>query len=136
MKVPLHDGKSLGFDRTMLTFSLRYKSFPPYPFSAILDTGCPFTFLSKDSLVGKRIPPGFREIDKSPVSLGNCKIFLKDINNELIEFEHFVYIGIPLIRGIMISKIPCFIGNDFIKKHGLSIINEKGKSYLSRLNTK
>lgn len=48
MKIPLLNGKSLGFDRTMLNFSLKYKSLPPYPFTAIVDTGCPFSFLSRD----------------------------------------------------------------------------------------
>jgi len=143
MDVPLYEGKSLGFDRILVNFSLKFKSLPPYPFSAIVDTGCPFTFISEDSLKGKRIPYSeLKTIDKSPVSLGfvkldirelgNYKIFFRDINNQLIEFEHPIYVGVPLIKGHLLGKIPCFIGKDFIDKHKLSIITKEGKRFLCK----
>lgn len=144
MKIPLRDGKSLGFNRTMLNFSLKYKSLNPYPFTAIVDTGCPFSFLSKDALIGKRIPYGFKEIEKSPVALGNiphkilelgnCQLFFRDVNNELKELEHFMYVGVPIVKGVLLNKIPCFIGNDFLRKHNLSIINKEEGSYLAKID--
>lgn len=142
MEIPLTEGRTLGFERDMISFSVKYGSLNPMPFLAIVDTGCPFTFLSSDSFLGKRAPPMGNVIEKSPISLGpillemkdlgKCKLFFRDVNNNLKEFEHRLLLGTPINKGIILAKIPCFLGKDFLDENKISIINKDGKKFLSR----
>jgi len=72
-KIPLFTGKSLGFDRDMVTFSIKYGNLPNFFCKAIIDTGCPFTIVSESSIKRTRIP--YRDLWKTSFFLFSKKGF-------------------------------------------------------------
>ena len=133
-KIPLFSGKSLGFERDMVTFSVKYGNFPNLFCKGIVDTGCPFTIISESSIKRTRIPYNSKP-SKYNVQLGNinmelrelgiCEINFRDEKGDINKFEQDVYVGIPLVKGYLAQELPSFIGKDFLNNHSLSIINKK-----------
>jgi len=143
-KIPLLKAKSLGYDRDMITFSVKYGSLPNFNASAIVDTGCPFCVISETTIQKTRISYKDKPVYHKQVwlggilfelrDLGECKLFFRDSESKIKEFKHNLYVGVPvgLKKGtIFTQQIPCFIGNDFLDKNFLSIIKSKdGTVYL------
>ena len=50
IKIPLIKASSLGFERDMITFAVKYGSLPNFYASAIVDTGCPFCVISESTI--------------------------------------------------------------------------------------
>ncbi len=140
IKIPLFNSKSLGFDRDMVVFSVKYSSLPEFFAKAIIDTGCPFTIISENVIKRTRISYSSKET-KYVVQLGNislelkelglCDLNFKDENSNPVKFQQDIYIGIPVIKGFLAQELPSFIGKDFLNNNSLSIINRKeGNNYL------
>ncbi|MAG40061.1 hypothetical protein CMI41_03775 [Candidatus Pacearchaeota archaeon] len=139
-KIPLFSGKSLGFDRDMVTFSVKYGSLSSFFCKAIVDTGCPFTIISESSIKRTRIPYSSKpskynvqigNISMDLIELGVCEINFRDENGNTKTFEQEIYVGIPRVKGYLAQELPSFIGKDFLNNHSISIINKKeGDNYL------
>jgi len=149
IKIPLFKAKSLGFERDMATFSIKYGTLPTLFSTAIVDTGCPFVILSENVLGKTRIPymsfPSLeRPVSLGPVSmelknLGECDIFFKDESGNTLEppFKQTIYAGIPILgRNQKLNfELPSFIGKEFLDKHQLSIVkNRGGKSFICKID--
>ena len=148
IKIPLLKAVSLGYERDMITFSIKYGSLPNFYANAILDTGCPFCLISERTIQKTRIsykdkPVHHRQVWLGGIlfelrCLGECEIFFRDNENKSIPFKQEIYVGIPisLKKGTILSQqIPCFIGKDFLDKNFLSIIRSKdGKTYLQEVD--
>ena len=139
-KIPLFTAKSLGFDRDMAAFSVKYGNLPNFLCKAVVDTGCPFTIISEVSIKRTRIPYNAKP-SKYHVQLGNinmelkelgvCELNFRDENGDIRIFDQEVYVGIPVVKGYLAQELPSFIGKDFLNSHSLSIINKKEEnSYL------
>jgi len=147
IKIPLIKANSLGYERDMVTFSVKYGSLPNFYASAIVDTGCPFCIISESVLNKTRIS----YIDK-PVhhkqtwlggilfelkDLGECKLFFRDHENKSVSFQHPLYGGVPISLKpgqFFLQQLPCFIGKDFLDRNFLSIIKSRdGSSYLQEV---
>lgn len=138
-KIPLFIGKSLGFDRDMIVFSVKYGNLPNFFTKAILDTGCPFTIISESTIKKTRIPYSDKptkfnvQLGTIPLDLkelGGCEISLRDEKNESLKFKQELFVGIPSVRGYISQELPSLVGKDFLNKHSLSIINKKEGNYL------
>jgi len=134
-KIPLFSGKSLGFERDMVTFSVKYGNLPNFFCKGIVDTGCPFTIISESSIKRTRIhysskPSKYNvqlgSINMDLIELGICEINFRDENGEIKKFEQEIYVGIPKVKGYLAQELPSLIGKDFLNNHSLSIINKKG----------
>ena len=139
-KIPLFVGKSLGFDRDMVAFSVRYGSLPNFFARGMVDTGCPFVVISESTIKKTRInycdKPIKYNVQVGQIllelrELGECEICFRDENNNPIKFKHNIFVGTPTVRGFLSQEIPSFIGKDFLNKYSLSIINKKEGNYLS-----
>ena len=138
IKIPLFKGKSLGFERDMVTFSVRGKNI--FLLSrGIVDTGCPFTILSESSLKRTRINYYNKEtkyvvfIGTIPLQLkelGECELTFKDEHGNPIKFKQNIHAGIPNIKGYLAEGLPSFIGKDFLNNHTLNIHNKKEGSFI------
>ena len=147
IKIPLIKASSLGFERDMITFAVKYGSLPNFYASAIVDTGCPFCVISESTIKKTRIsykdkPTHHRQVWLGGIlfelkELGECELFFRDYENKQISFKHDLYISVPisLKQGqMLLQQLPCFIGKDFLDKNFLSIIKSKDeKSYLQRI---
>lgn len=147
-KIPLLKAVSLGYERDMITFSVKYSSLPNFYASAILDTGCPFCIISESTIQKTRISYKDKPVHHKQVwlggiffelrCLGECELFFKNNENKVISFKQEVYVGVPisLKKGTILSQqIPCFIGKDFLDKNFLSIIKSKdGNTYLQEVD--
>ena len=139
-KIPLFSGKSLGFERDMVAFSVKYENLPNFFCKGIVDTGCPFTIISESSIKRTRIPYNCKpskynvqhgNINMDLIELGICEINFRDENGDVKKFEQEIYVGIPKVKGYLAQELPSFIGKDFLNNHSLSIINKKeGDNYL------
>src|SRR3989344_925826 len=139
-KIPLFSGKSLGFDRDMVTFSVKCGSLPNLFCKGIVDTGCPFTIISESSIKRTGIsycskPSKYNvqlgNINMDLIELGVCEINFRDKNGDIKKFEQEIYVGIPKVKGYLAQELPSFIGKDFLNNHSISIINKKeGDNYL------
>jgi len=78
IKIPLIKGTSLGYERDMITFSVKYGSLPNFYATAILDTGCPFCVISESTIQKTRIPYKEKPIHHKQVWLGGILFELKD----------------------------------------------------------
>ena len=148
IKIPLLKAMSLGYERDMITFSVKYGSLPNFYASAILDTGCPFCVISESTIQKTRINYKDKPVYHSQVwlggilfelrGLGECELFFRDKENKLIPFKQEIYVGVPisLKKGTILSQqIPCFIGKDFLDKNFLSIIKSKDRNtYLQEVD--
>lgn len=145
IKIPLFRGKSLGFERDMVAFSLKYGSLPRVILIAIVDTGCPYVIISENIIKKTRIPYTSKPSEEKPVQLGPillelrnlgvCELFFKDDKEEVIEpFQQEVFVGIPILKKnqIICMELLSFIGKSFFDKHCSSIVKKKdGSSYMS-----
>lgn len=148
VKIPLLKATSLGYERDMIVFSIKYGSLPLFNAHAIVDTGCPFCIISESTINKTRIPYKNKPVHHKQVwlggilfelrDLGDCEINFRDYENKLISFKQRLYVGIPisLKKGqIFIQQLPCFIGKDFLDKNFLSIVKSKdGNSYLQQID--
>src|SRR3989338_2751292 len=110
MKLPLFTAEALGFTRDMITFSVKYGSLPPLFSKAIVDTGCPVTFLPEWTLQRTRIPYTKLKLWSGGAvfalgllklkmrELGKCKLVFKDESGNPVEIEHEVFVGVPIQR--------------------------------------
>ena len=144
IKIPLIKAKSLGYERDMVTFSVKYGSLPSFYANAIVDTGCPFCVISESTINKTRIPYLEKSVHHKQVwlggilfelrELGDCDIFFRDDEKKIVSFKQTLYVGVPisLKKGqIFTQQLPCFIGKDFLDKNFLSIIKSRdGSSYL------
>lgn len=139
-KILLFRGNSLGFDRDMVTFSVKYGDLPNFFCKGIVDTGCPYTIINENTIKKTRISYCSRPT-KCDVQLGNiamelrelgiCELSFRDENGNIKNFEQVIYIGIPKVKGYLSQELPSFIGKDFLNNHSLSIVNKKdGANYL------
>lgn len=137
LKIPLFQGKSLGFDRDMVIFSIKSQRIPLLFAKAVVDNGCPFTIVSEVALKQVRINyNNYKERDPlqlGPIllrllELGECKLIFRDENNNPVTFKQDVHIG--LAGGIVSHEIPSFIGKDFLDKHYLSLLKAKEGNFL------
>jgi len=144
IRIPLIKAISLGYERDMVSFSVKYSSLPNFYATAIVDTGCPFCVISESVIKKTRIPYKEKVVHHKQVwlggilfelrDLGECELFLKDCENESVVFKQQIYVGVPISlkhNQILTQQIPCFIGKDFLDKNFLSIIKSRdGSSYL------
>ena len=139
-KIPLFMGKSLGFDRYMVSMSVKYCNLPCFFTKAIVDTGCPYTIISESTLKKTRIPYNDK-LFKCQVQLGNiplelkelgiCELQFRDENGNIIKFKQEIYVGIPIMKGYLAQELPSFIGKDLMDTNFISVINKKdGSSHL------
>jgi len=140
LKIPLIKGKSLGFERDMVTFSLKWGALPRVIASGIVDTGYPYVILSENVFKRSRIPYNSLPVEPSPVNiggitlelknLGECHLFFRNEEGNLVELiKQRVFVGVPIgfkNNQMLIKEIPSFIGNEFLDSHDLSIMNDKG----------
>lgn len=147
VKIPLIKGKSLGYERDMVTFSVKYGSLPNFYASAIVDTGCPFCVISESVIKKTRVSYKDKPVHHKQVwlggmlfelkELGECGLFFRDHEKNLVQFKQNLYVGVPhgLRKGeIFLQQLPCFIGKDFLDKNFLSIIKSRdGNSYLQEV---
>lgn len=143
-RIPLFKAKSLGFERDMASFSIKYGTLPNFTASAIVDTGCPYIIISESQIKKTRIPYKDKPSLAKPLSLGKialelkdlgiCEIFFRDEDNKTIAYKESIYVGIPinLSQGdILIQQLPSFIGKEFLDKNYLSVIKARdNKTYL------
>lgn len=144
IRIPLIKAISLGYERDMISFSVKYGSLPNFYASAIIDTGCPFCVVSENVIKKTRIPYKEKPVHHKQVwlggilfelrDLGECELFLKNYENKSVPFKQQIYVGVPISlkrNQILTQQIPCFIGKDFLDKNFLSIIKSRdGNSYL------
>lgn len=108
---------------------------------SIIDTGCPFTFISESDLKKTRIPftnykivntvqLGQFAINIINLSENTCFIF-RDVNNKLVKVKHKIYGGILANnRSYNPSFIlPNIIGLDFLKEKKVNM--RFGQNYLT-----
>lgn len=106
IKIPLIKANSLGFERDMITFAVKYGSLPNFYASAIVDTGCPFCIISESAIKKTRIgykdkPTHHRQVWLGGIlfelrELGECELFFRDYENKQISFKHGLYVGVPI----------------------------------------
>lgn len=144
IKIPLIKAISLGYERDMVTFSVKYGTLPNFYATAIVDTGCPFCVISESTIRKTRIPYADKPVHHKQVwlggilfelkELGKCDLFFRDCENNSIKFQQNLYVGVPISlkqNQILVQQLPCFIGKDFLDANFLSIIKcRDGKSYL------
>ncbi len=95
--IPLFKSKKLGYERDMVSFSIKYGNLPNFLGTAIIDTGCPFILISENDIEKTRIPYLSKPSLPNPVSLGNlllevkdlgeCDIFFRDATGEAIKYK-------------------------------------------------
>ncbi len=143
-RIPLFKAKKLGYERDMVSFSIKYGTVPNFLTTAIVDTGCPFIIISQNDIDKTRIPYRNKPSLSKPVSLGNlilelkdlgeCEIFFRDYNNQSIKYKERIYVGIPigLKPGQMLAQqLPSIVGKGFLDNNFLSVIkNKDGTSHL------
>lgn len=137
-KIPLFKGSRLGFERSLVTLSIKYGSLPNFFAEALVDTGCPFTVISESKIKKTRIPYSDKPISYSNVQVGNimmelrdlgiCEISMRDENNNMIKINQQIFVGVPLIEGYLSQELPSFLGQDILKNHHISIMNSKSGS--------
>ena len=144
IKIPLIKANSLGFERDMVTFAVKYDSLPPFNASAIVDTGCPFCVITENTIQKTRIPYKSKPVHHKQVwlggilfelkELGECELFFRDFEKKAIPFRQQLFVGVPVslkVGQILTNQLPCFIGKDFLDKYFLSIMRTReGTSYL------
>lgn len=139
VRIPLFKAKALGFERDMVTFSVKGKSIPFLIATAVIDTGCPYTILSESALKRTTRSYNNREtecvvnIGPIPVELKKldvCQLSFNDDAKNPVFFEQNVYVGLPKIKGYLAQELPSFIGKDFLDGHLLSIVNRKEGSFI------
>lgn len=139
IKIPIFKGKSLGFERDMVSFSFKYRNFPLTISKAVVDNGCPHIIISESVLKRTRIPYTRMKTNKlvqvgliqmQLKLLGKCKLNFRTEDNNTVEIEHDVYAGIPVNRGYIAQEIPSFIGKDFFDENLISILNTKTGKFL------
>ena len=143
LKIPLFKSKSLGFERDMVTFSVKYGSLPNFYATAIIDTGCPFCMINQNSINKTRISYKNKPSYPDPLLVGGIKLNLKDLGDSEINFKDVegnvktfkqkLYVGVPITNPneSLLKQIPCFIGNDFLDDNFLSIQKTRErKNYL------
>lgn len=148
VRIPLIKANSLGYERDMVSFSVKYGNLPNFYTTAIVDTGCPFCVISESTIKKTRIPYITKPVYHKQVwlggilfelrGLGECELFFRDIDKKLIQFKQDIYIGVPISlkqNQILVQQLPCFIGKDFLDKYFLSIIKSRdGSSYLQSVD--
>ena len=148
IKIPLIKANSLGYERDMISFSVKYGSLPNFFASAIVDTGCPFCVISESVIKKTRISYSDKPVHHKQVwlggilfelkELGECDLVFRDHEKKSISFKHPLYIGVPvnMKKGFQfLQQLPCFIGKDLLDKNYLSIIKSKdGNSYLQEVD--
>lgn len=144
IRIPLIKANSLGFERDMITFAVKYRSLLPFNASAIVDTGCPFCVITENTIQKTRIPYKDKPVYHKQVwlggilfelkELGECELFFRDYEKKVISFKQLLFVGIPnsLKPGqVLTNQLPCFIGKDLLDKYFLSIIKTRdGMTYL------
>lgn len=144
IRIPLIKAKSLGFERDMITFAVKYGSLLPFNASAIVDTGCPFCVITENTIQKTRIPYKDKPVHHKQVwlggilfelkELGECELFFRDCEKKVISFKQLLFVGIPIglkSGQVLVNQLPCFIGKDFLDKFFLSIIKARdGMTYL------
>ena len=145
-KIPLFKAITFGYERDMISFSLRHGTLPPLYTTAILDTGCPYFIISENAIKRTRISYGEEPAFEKPVnlggmffhlySLGECNLCFRDIEKKDTNFKHIVYVGVPMINKneILNKQMPSFVGKDFLDKNFISIIKTKSGSYLQQID--
>ena len=144
MKIPLIRGNQLGAERYVAAFSIKgIKTVPQLNVEAIIDTGCPFTFLSIDTLRRSRLPysklPVFKVVKLTNIGielrdLGEVEFYFLDKNNAVQKIAHKLYVGVPQVPGGQLNvRLPSFLGKDFMDANRLGIIFDKdGNPHLYR----
>jgi len=144
IKIPMIKATSLGYERDMVSFSVKYGTLPNFYATAIVDTGCPFCVISESTIQKTRISYSDKPVHHKQVwlggilfelkALGKCRLFFRDIDNKSVQFQQELYVGVPVSlkqNQILVQQLPCFIGKDFLDNNFLSIIKcRDGKSYL------
>ena len=147
IRIPLIKANSLGFERDMITFAVKYHSLPPFNVSAIVDTGCPFCVITENTIQKTRISYKDKPVHHKQVwlggilfelkELGECELSFRDCEKKLITFNQLLFVGVPVSLKpgqILTNQLPCFIGKDFLDKYFLSIIKVRdGTTYLQQI---
>jgi len=144
IKIPLIKASSLGYERDMIAFSVKYGSLPDFYANAIVDTGCPFCVISESTIKKTRIPYADKPVHHKQVwlggilfelrDLGECNLSFRDCDRKSVLFKQQLFVGIPISLKpgqVFVQQLPCFIGKDFLDKNFLSIIKSRdGNTYI------
>lgn len=144
IKILLIKANSLGYERDMITFSVKYGTLPDFYANAVVDTGYPFCVISENTIKKTRIPYADKPVHHRQVwlggvlfelrDLGECILSFNDCSHKPVQFKQQLFVGIPtsLKPGqVFVQQLPCFIGKDFLDKNFLSIIKSRdGNSYI------
>ncbi len=147
IKIPLIKGTSLGYERDMVAFSVKYGTIPNFYATAIIDTGCPFCVISESVIKKTRIcylnkPVYHKQVWLGGISfelreLGECELFFRDNEMNPLSFKQNLYVGVPvnLKEGqILVQQLPCFLGKDLLDKNFLSLVKSRdGNTYLQEI---
>jgi|SRR3989344_495384 len=138
VKIPLFKGNRLGFERSLVTLSIKYGNLPSFFAEALVDTGCPFTVISESKMKKTRIPYSDKPTSYSNVQVGNiimelkdlgvCEISFRDENNKIVKINQQIFVGVPITKGYLSQELPSFLGQDILKNHHISIMNNKSGS--------
>ena len=148
IKIPIIKASSLGYERDMITFSVKYGSLPDFYANAIVDTGCPFCIISESTIKKTRIPYADKPVHHKQVwlggilfelrDLGECNMSFRDCDLKSVSFKQQLFVGIPISLKpgqVFVQQLPCFIGKDFLDKNFLSIIKSRdGNSYIQEVD--
>src|SRR3989344_8996075 len=87
IKIPIIKDSSLGYERDMITFSVKYGSLPDFYSNAIVDTGCPFCIISESTIKKTRIPYADKPVHHKQVWLGGILFELRDLGECNLSFR-------------------------------------------------
>lgn len=140
IKIKLREARIFKGTRIAVSLSFKFGSLPPTPITAIIDTGCPFSMISENTLKRTRIHLSTLPIYDSELTyLGNiklqlrdlklCDLIFRDISNGLVALKQELVGGFPITKNPQTEypNLPNILGMDFLKKHSLSLsFNEEG----------
>jgi hypothetical protein len=142
IKIPLSEGNELGAKRDIVIFNLKATHINSLKCKAIIDTGCPYSFIPE--VIAKRTRVKYTCLDSLGVlfemgpfkldlkKLGASTLTLLDEDNKPVEIVHDMHIGVHKNRKHEMAPLPAFLGKDFLDSNKFSITFIGDKKYLTK----
>lgn len=129
INIPADKCKLLGGSRVSATVCLKDANGKIGLVNAIIDTGCPKSFLFEPAL--KRFPRRLKPTKRSPTTyvqvgpfifedmdLGELTLIFRDEKQEIVELKHPVSAAVRIGKGeLIVEFFDMILGLDFIEKH-------------------
>jgi hypothetical protein len=138
MKIPAFLQKWAKAERISVTFSAKPLKYGGYVYvKAIVDSGCPWTFISENDAercrsISSRTLNFFERVNLGGVNvdlfdLGEVVFTLRDSENKTVDIKSRCFVGRLGQRVGMAVGLPSVIGMDFLKdKRGMAGFDENG----------